>query len=539
MGLTFPNAARAGRRLRQERRRHRRARRARLRLRRDRHRHRRAPARQPAAAAVPAAGGPRGRQPDGLQQRRRRGRWPRRLRARVGRRATRRAGSPRDVGRPRREHRQDQGGARGRPGGVLADYEKSARGCSRRTPTTSWSTSARPTPRGCATCRRSSGSSRCSPRYAARPTTRADRRGARCWSRSPPTWPTTTSLAVAELALALGLDGIIATNTTISRDGLRRPRRRGRGDRRRRTVRRAAAPRGRWRCCGCSAAGSADDLTLDRRRRHHHAPTTPARGWTRARPWSRPTPRFVYGGPLWPRRIVARARPMTLHERGAGPSTSPARCWRRRRSAPTATSPWSRPASPSASGPATSWPSRSATTALGRRRAFWIHRVRPDRRLRRDHRDRRRAASAPAPAGWPRCRPARRSRSPARSAGRSPCPRSRPAACWSVRGTPRRRCSPWPSGCASAAARSPWCSAPPTRRTCSPPSRPAGRPARSPWSPSTARSARGAPSPTCSRRARPGEGRRRLRRRPAATLHAVAAAAERPAPGARSRSSGR
>ena len=34
-------------------------------------------------------------------------------------------------------------------------------------------------------------------------------------------------LAVADLALELGLDGIIATNTTISRDGLalRRPRR--------------------------------------------------------------------------------------------------------------------------------------------------------------------------------------------------------------------------------------------------------------------------------------------------------------------------
>ena len=30
-------------------------------------------------------------------------------------------------------------------------------------------------------------------------------------------------LGVADLALALGLDGIIATNTTIARDGLRTP----------------------------------------------------------------------------------------------------------------------------------------------------------------------------------------------------------------------------------------------------------------------------------------------------------------------------
>ena len=64
-------------------------------------------------------------------------------------------------------------------------------------------------------------------------------------------------LAVADLATAIGLDGIIATNTTISRDGLashagarsRRPVRAGcPGDR---------SPSGPWRCCGCCAAGSA------------------------------------------------------------------------------------------------------------------------------------------------------------------------------------------------------------------------------------------------------------------------------------------
>ena len=44
-------------------------------------------------------------------------------------------------------------------------------------------------------------------------------------------------LAVADLATAIGLDGIIATNTTISRDGLASTPARGRGRRRRRAVR--------------------------------------------------------------------------------------------------------------------------------------------------------------------------------------------------------------------------------------------------------------------------------------------------------------
>ena len=44
--------------------------------------------------------------------------------------------------------------------------------------------------------------------------------GCRCWSRSPPTSPTTTCSRWPTWPTALGLDGIIATNTTISRDGL-------------------------------------------------------------------------------------------------------------------------------------------------------------------------------------------------------------------------------------------------------------------------------------------------------------------------------
>ena len=45
----------------------------------------------------------------------------------------------------------------------------------------------------------------------------------RCWSRSPLTSATRTSTTSPGLARELGLDGIIATNTTISRDGLSDP----------------------------------------------------------------------------------------------------------------------------------------------------------------------------------------------------------------------------------------------------------------------------------------------------------------------------
>ncbi len=64
-------------------------------------------------------------------------------------------------------------------------------------------------------------------------------------------------LAVADLALAIGLDGIIATNTTISREGLRTSGREGRGDRRRWALRPTADRDGRSTCSGCCATGSA------------------------------------------------------------------------------------------------------------------------------------------------------------------------------------------------------------------------------------------------------------------------------------------
>ena len=63
--------------------------------------------------------------------------------------------------------------------------------------------------------------------------------------------------AVADLALELGLDGIIATNTTIARAGLATPAPRGRRARRRRPVGASAQGRARSRCCaGCARASA-------------------------------------------------------------------------------------------------------------------------------------------------------------------------------------------------------------------------------------------------------------------------------------------
>ena len=131
-------------------------------------------------------------------------------------------------------------------------------------------------------------------------------------------------LAVADLASALGLDGIIATNTTISRDGP--------GQRPRRRSRRIGAGGLSGRPLTAALAGGAaaaagrvgDDLTLigvggittvaDARARLD-AGATLLQGYTA----------FVYEGPLWPRRIVRgsrQARPtfvragMTLAPRG-------------------------------------------------------------------------------------------------------------------------------------------------------------------------------------------------------------------------------
>jgi len=109
--------------------------------------------------------------------------------------------------------------------------------------------------------------------------------------------------AVADLALELGLDGIIATNTTISRDGLAS-----------RPAEVAAAGAG-----GLSGAPLRDrSLAVLRRLRDRAGDRlvliaaggieTPDDAWERLRAGAtlvQAYTGFVYGGPLWPRRMHA------------------------------------------------------------------------------------------------------------------------------------------------------------------------------------------------------------------------------------------
>src|SRR5207245_7310682 len=109
--------------------------------------------------------------------------------------------------------------------------------------------------------------------------------------------------AIADLALELGLDGIIATNTTVSRDGLASP-----------PAEVAAAGAG-----GLSGpplrARALEVLTRLRERAGDRLVLiaaggleTPDDAWARRRAGAtlaQAYTGFVYGGPLWPRRMHA------------------------------------------------------------------------------------------------------------------------------------------------------------------------------------------------------------------------------------------
>ena len=109
--------------------------------------------------------------------------------------------------------------------------------------------------------------------------------------------------AVADLALELGLDGIIATNTTVSRDGLASP-----------AAEVAAAGAG-----GLSGPPLRARSLAVLRRLHARAGDrlvliaaggieTPDDAWERLRAGAtlvQAYTGFVYGGPLWPRRMHA------------------------------------------------------------------------------------------------------------------------------------------------------------------------------------------------------------------------------------------
>lgn len=109
-------------------------------------------------------------------------------------------------------------------------------------------------------------------------------------------------LAVADLALATGLDGVIATNTTISRDGLTTPAARveeigagglsgrpltERSEHVVRLLRQRVGP-------DLTLVGVGGITTVDDARRRLAAGADLLQGYTA----------FVYEGPLWPRRIV-------------------------------------------------------------------------------------------------------------------------------------------------------------------------------------------------------------------------------------------
>ena len=94
--------------------------------------------------------------------------------------------------------------------------------------------------------------------------------------------------AIADLALDLGLDGIIATNTTISREGLRDSA--------------AVADAGPGGMSGAPLKARALEVlrllarpdgrpsSADLRRRHRGPPATPGSAWTQAPLWCRRTP---------------------------------------------------------------------------------------------------------------------------------------------------------------------------------------------------------------------------------------------------------
>ena len=223
MGLEFPGPLGLAAGLRQERRRHRRAGRAGVRVRRGRHGHR--ASRSRATRSRGCSGCPRtGRSSTG---------WA----------STTTAPRPSPTAAPRRGSTAATAAA-GRIGSVRArrcsgstsarprwsprttsrpcsPTTRSAPACSRRTPTTSWSTSPRPNTPG---LRSLQAVERLAPlldevRRVADEA--AGRRRAAAASRSPPTSPTRTWSPSPSWPVSHGLDGIIATNTTISREGLR------------------------------------------------------------------------------------------------------------------------------------------------------------------------------------------------------------------------------------------------------------------------------------------------------------------------------
>ena len=264
-----------------------------------------AAARQPAPADVPAARRPRAGQPHGLQQRRGAGRRRRRGSAPAGG-----AGVVVGVNIGRTKVAR-----RGRP---AADYRASAAALAPHADYLVLNVSSPNTP-GLRDLQ------------AVEHARAADRRGARGAGRGRPAGlPLLVKIApdladedvdaIADLALRTGLDGLIATNTTIARDGLRTPAAEVAGGRRRRPVGRAAGARARWRCCGGCATRVGDRVVLVSvggvQTAAEDAWSALAAGATLVQAYTG----FVYGGPLWPWRVHRGAGAAGSARVGSSPS---------------------------------------------------------------------------------------------------------------------------------------------------------------------------------------------------------------------------
>ena len=232
--------------------------------------------------------------------------------------------------RRRRQHRQDQGGARGRPGGRPGRLREERAACWRRTPTTSWSTSPRRTPRAAQPPVGRPARAPCSRPYAGAPTTSATR-ACRCWSRSRPTSTTPTCWRSRTWPARSASTGSSPPTPPSAAPGWSPTRPRSSGSAR------AGSPAAPSRARSLEVLrllrkAVGDDLTLvsvggistaaDARERLD-AGAALVQAYTG----------FVYGGPLWPRRVVRGLSSVSTAPDGE-PATAGAVARHRRRCSP-------------------------------------------------------------------------------------------------------------------------------------------------------------------------------------------------------------
>ncbi len=252
-------------------------------------------AREPGAAAVPHPGGTGAHQPDGLQQ----PRGGRDGRPAPGARPPRRPGG--------REPRKEQGHAARARGGRLRRRGGAARRARRlRGGERELAQHPRaPHAPGAGAAPRAALDGPCTARG-------GRRRASRCSSRSPRTSRPEEVDAIVDVALEVGIAGLICTNTTLTRAGRHRTDRRRGG----RTLRRSAAPR--WRCR--RSAGPRPGRGAGWRSGRRAASSPPTTCWSAFEAGAdlvQIYTAFVYEGPFFVPRLLAGLR-ARLQARGIG-----------------------------------------------------------------------------------------------------------------------------------------------------------------------------------------------------------------------------